>query len=208
MWGGNDGAVSLLQAEGEDGEDGDEEWKGSRLLTMAGIFDCWEPPAGGEALYTYTIITVDASKDLSFIHHRQVRRTAGSGAAFKHPSANVGREPCLLLISEPNVTTLPARFRSLPRAPSINPHLSTLRGTVGVELLSGWPGPADLPLCLSTWAMHACSASSIPQMIFPHVASERQRRATLPAPCLLTNLAFDALLCRTSAGARLASPVP
>lgn len=40
---------------------------------MAGIFDCWEPPAGGEMLYTYTIITVDASKDVSFIHHRHVR---------------------------------------------------------------------------------------------------------------------------------------
>ncbi|KFQ44947.1 UPF0361 protein C3orf37, partial [Nestor notabilis] len=50
-------------------KEGDEEWRGWRLLTMAGIFDCWEPPAGGEALYTYTIITVDASKDLSFIHH-------------------------------------------------------------------------------------------------------------------------------------------
>ncbi|NXD14000.1 HMCES protein, partial [Nothocercus nigrocapillus] len=49
-------------------EEGDE-WKGWRLLTMAGIFDCWEPPGGGDALYTYTIITVDASKDVSFIHH-------------------------------------------------------------------------------------------------------------------------------------------
>ncbi|XP_065543597.1 abasic site processing protein HMCES isoform X1 [Lathamus discolor] len=57
-------------AAAEEEEEGDEEWKGWRLLTMAGIFDCWEPPAGGEALYTYTIITVDASKDLSFIHHR------------------------------------------------------------------------------------------------------------------------------------------
>ncbi|NXU07558.1 HMCES protein, partial [Buphagus erythrorhynchus] len=56
-----------------------EEWKGWRLLTMAGIFDCWEPPGGGEMLYTYTIITVDASKDVSFIHHRQVR--AGKGVA-------------------------------------------------------------------------------------------------------------------------------
>lgn len=46
---------------------------------MAGIFDCWEPPSGGEKLYTYTIITVDASKDVSFIHHRQVR--AGKGVA-------------------------------------------------------------------------------------------------------------------------------
>ncbi|NXO82813.1 HMCES protein, partial [Sitta europaea] len=59
--------------------EGDEEWKGWRLLTMAGIFDCWEPPGGGETLYTYTIITVDASKDVSFIHHRQVR--AGEGVA-------------------------------------------------------------------------------------------------------------------------------
>jgi len=70
-----DGA-SLLQAEGKEE---DEEWRGWRLLTMAGIFDCWEPPAGGEVLYTYTIITVDASKDVSFIHHRQVR--AGREAA-------------------------------------------------------------------------------------------------------------------------------
>ncbi|NXB41872.1 HMCES protein, partial [Leucopsar rothschildi] len=59
--------------------EGDGEWKGWRLLTMAGIFDCWEPPGGGEMLYTYTIITVDASKDVSFIHHRQVR--AGKGVA-------------------------------------------------------------------------------------------------------------------------------
>ncbi|NXB31592.1 HMCES protein, partial [Eulacestoma nigropectus] len=61
------------------GTEGNEEWKGWRLLTMAGIFDCWEPPWGGEMLYTYTIITVDASKDVSFIHHRQV--TAGKGVA-------------------------------------------------------------------------------------------------------------------------------
>ncbi|XP_010156491.1 PREDICTED: embryonic stem cell-specific 5-hydroxymethylcytosine-binding protein-like, partial [Eurypyga helias] len=50
-------------------KEGDAEWRGWRLLTMAGIFDCWEPPEGGEVLYTYTIITVDASKDVSFIHH-------------------------------------------------------------------------------------------------------------------------------------------
>ncbi|KFR13975.1 UPF0361 protein C3orf37, partial [Opisthocomus hoazin] len=62
-----------------EGKEEDEEWRGWRLLTMAGIFDCWEPPAGGEVLYTYTIITVDASKDVSFIHHRQVR--AGREAA-------------------------------------------------------------------------------------------------------------------------------
>ncbi|XP_067908452.1 abasic site processing protein HMCES isoform X1 [Heterodontus francisci] len=47
-----------------------EEWKGRRLLTMAGLFDCWRPPSGGEALYTYTIITVDASKAMNWIHDR------------------------------------------------------------------------------------------------------------------------------------------
>ncbi len=40
------------------------------MLTMAGIFDCWEPPNGGETLYSYTIITVDSCKALSDIHHR------------------------------------------------------------------------------------------------------------------------------------------
>lgn len=73
-----DGA-SLLQ---DEGKQGDEEWRGWRLLTMAGIFDCWEPPAGGEKLYTYTIITVDASKDVSFIHHRQVRAVKGSAGQW------------------------------------------------------------------------------------------------------------------------------
>ncbi|KAF1656275.1 Embryonic stem cell-specific 5-hydroxymethylcytosine-binding protein, partial [Aptenodytes patagonicus] len=73
-----------------EGKEGDEEWRGWRLLTMAGIFDCWEPPAGGETLYTYTIITVDASKDVSFIHHRQVR--AGKGAAGRMPAILDGDE--------------------------------------------------------------------------------------------------------------------
>ncbi|NXR27139.1 HMCES protein, partial [Cinclus mexicanus] len=62
---------------------GDEEWKGWRLLTMAGIFDCWEPPGGGEMLYTYTIITVDASKDVSFIHHRMPAILDGDEAIRK-----------------------------------------------------------------------------------------------------------------------------
>ncbi|XP_029773992.1 abasic site processing protein HMCES isoform X2 [Suricata suricatta] len=45
-------------------------WDNWRLLTMAGIFDCWEPPEGGDLLYSYTIITVDACKSLNDIHHR------------------------------------------------------------------------------------------------------------------------------------------
>jgi putative SOS response-associated peptidase YedK len=46
-------------------------WDSWRLLTMAGIFDCWEPPEGGDLLYSYTIITVDSCKALRDIHHRQ-----------------------------------------------------------------------------------------------------------------------------------------
>ncbi|MGH0187964.1 UNVERIFIED_CONTAM: hypothetical protein FKN15_041515 [Acipenser sinensis] len=52
---------------GEEGEDS-EEWRGWRLLTMAGLFDCWTPPGGGEPLYTYTIITVDASRAMDWVH--------------------------------------------------------------------------------------------------------------------------------------------
>ncbi|XP_074770094.1 abasic site processing protein HMCES isoform X4 [Athene noctua] len=67
----------------DEGKEGDEEWRGWRLLTMAGIFDCWEPPSGGEMLYTYTIITVDASKDVSFIHHRMPAILDGDEAIRK-----------------------------------------------------------------------------------------------------------------------------
>ncbi|KAM9758583.1 abasic site processing protein HMCES [Menidia menidia] len=46
------------------------EWDGWRLLTMAGVFDCWTPPDGGEPLYSYSVITVDASPNLQSIHNR------------------------------------------------------------------------------------------------------------------------------------------
>ncbi|XP_020786588.1 abasic site processing protein HMCES [Boleophthalmus pectinirostris] len=46
------------------------EWTGWRLLTMAGLFDCWTPPGGGEPLYTYTVVTVNASSNLEGIHDR------------------------------------------------------------------------------------------------------------------------------------------
>ncbi|XP_068598039.1 abasic site processing protein HMCES isoform X2 [Brachionichthys hirsutus] len=53
-------------------EEGEEpgEWTGWRLLTIAGLFDCWTPPGGGEPLYTYSIITVNASPKLQSIHDR------------------------------------------------------------------------------------------------------------------------------------------
>ncbi|XP_022055909.2 abasic site processing protein HMCES [Acanthochromis polyacanthus] len=46
------------------------EWTGWRLLTMAGLFDCWTPPDGGEPLYSYSVVTVNASQNLQNIHHR------------------------------------------------------------------------------------------------------------------------------------------
>lgn len=48
----------------------DSDWTGWRLLTIAGLFDSWTPPCGGETLYTYTVITVDSSPNLQGIHDR------------------------------------------------------------------------------------------------------------------------------------------
>lgn len=53
-----------------EGEEAAEEWTGWKLLTMAGLFDCWTPPDGGEPLYTYSVITVNASPNLQSIHNR------------------------------------------------------------------------------------------------------------------------------------------
>uniref|UniRef100_A0A3Q2QAU2 Abasic site processing protein HMCES n=1 Tax=Fundulus heteroclitus TaxID=8078 RepID=A0A3Q2QAU2_FUNHE len=50
--------------------EGPAEWTGWRLLTMAGVFDCWTPPGGGEPLYSYSVITVNASPNLQSIHDR------------------------------------------------------------------------------------------------------------------------------------------
>ncbi|XP_016402908.1 embryonic stem cell-specific 5-hydroxymethylcytosine-binding protein-like, partial [Sinocyclocheilus rhinocerous] len=58
---------SLDQAESDQD---DSDWTGWRLLTIAGLFDFWTPPCGGETLYTYTVITVDASPNLQSIHDR------------------------------------------------------------------------------------------------------------------------------------------
>ncbi|XP_078347006.1 abasic site processing protein HMCES-like isoform X2 [Oculina patagonica] len=45
-----------------------------RLLTMAGLFDCWQAPKGsaneGEELFSYTIITVDSCSSLNWLHNR------------------------------------------------------------------------------------------------------------------------------------------
>eukprot|EP00062_Callorhinchus_milii_P006144 gi/632946363/ref/XP_007888521.1/ PREDICTED: embryonic stem cell-specific 5-hydroxymethylcytosine-binding protein [Callorhinchus milii] len=66
-----------------DGEDEPEEWQGWRMLTMAGLFDSWQPPNGGEPLYTYTVITVDASKAMDCVHDRMPAILDGDDAVRK-----------------------------------------------------------------------------------------------------------------------------
>ncbi|XP_077581685.1 abasic site processing protein HMCES [Stigmatopora nigra] len=58
-------------------EESSDDWTGWKLLTMAGVFDCWTPPSGGEPLYTYTVITVNASPNLQGIHDRMPAVLAG-----------------------------------------------------------------------------------------------------------------------------------
>ncbi|TRY94237.1 hypothetical protein DNTS_021995 [Danionella cerebrum] len=61
---------SQQSPQGSTERENDCEWTGWRLLTIAGLFDSWTPPGGGEVLYTYTVITVDAAPDLQSIHDR------------------------------------------------------------------------------------------------------------------------------------------
>ncbi|KAK7808198.1 hypothetical protein U0070_016923 [Myodes glareolus] len=60
--------ISTEKSAGNDASDSPDSkekvWDNWRLLTMAGIFDCWEPPEG-ERLYSYSIITVDSCKGLN-----------------------------------------------------------------------------------------------------------------------------------------------
>ncbi|XP_070177407.1 abasic site processing protein HMCES-like isoform X2 [Littorina saxatilis] len=53
-----------------DAQDEEQEWKGRRLLTMAGVFGVWHPSDGTAPLYSYSVITVDSSPAMSSIHHR------------------------------------------------------------------------------------------------------------------------------------------
>ncbi|CAO2605805.1 Abasic site processing protein HMCES [Lemmus lemmus] len=89
-------------------------WDNWRLLTMAGIFDCWEPPEG-ERLYSYSIITVDSCKGLSDIHSRMPAILDGEEAVSKwldfgevttqealkliHPIDNITFHPVSLVVN-------------------------------------------------------------------------------------------------------------
>lgn len=64
------GLTDVSSGESRKDEEASAEWTGWRLLTIAGLFDCWTPPDGGEPLYTYSVITVNASPNLESIHDR------------------------------------------------------------------------------------------------------------------------------------------
>uniref|UniRef100_A0A8C3X3S1 Abasic site processing protein HMCES n=1 Tax=Catagonus wagneri TaxID=51154 RepID=A0A8C3X3S1_9CETA len=64
-------------------EDWEKVWDNWRLLTMAGIFDCWDPPEGGACLYSYTIITVESCQGLNDIHNRMPAILDGEEAVSK-----------------------------------------------------------------------------------------------------------------------------
>lgn len=96
-------------------EDWEQAWDNWRLLTMAGIFDCWEPPEGGDPLYSYTIITVDSCQGLNDIHSRMPAILDGDEAVSKwldfgevsteealkliHPTENITFHPVSSVVS-------------------------------------------------------------------------------------------------------------
>ncbi|XP_026162755.1 abasic site processing protein HMCES isoform X2 [Mastacembelus armatus] len=82
------------------------EWTGWRLLTMAGLFDCWNPPGGGEPLYSYSVITVNASPNLQSIHDRMPAILDGEEEVRKW--LNYGEVKCLdalKLLQSKNILT-------------------------------------------------------------------------------------------------------
>ncbi|KAL3870523.1 hypothetical protein ACJMK2_038578, partial [Sinanodonta woodiana] len=50
--------------------DGNDPKSLPRLLTVAGVFDIWNPRDGSEPVFSYSVITVDASPAMSWIHDR------------------------------------------------------------------------------------------------------------------------------------------
>ncbi|KAM5218939.1 abasic site processing protein HMCES isoform 3-T12 [Hipposideros larvatus] len=103
-------------------EDWEKVWDNWRLLTMAGIFDCWEPPEGGDSLYSFTIITVDSCKGLNDIHHRMPAILDGEEAVSKwldfgevstqealkliHPTENITFHPVSTVVNNSRNNTL------------------------------------------------------------------------------------------------------
>lgn len=48
-------------------EDG---WKGPKPLQIAGLFNTWKNPQDGSIIYSYSVITMESSSAVSWIHER------------------------------------------------------------------------------------------------------------------------------------------
>uniref|UniRef100_A0A8D0PVM5 Abasic site processing protein HMCES n=1 Tax=Sus scrofa TaxID=9823 RepID=A0A8D0PVM5_PIG len=108
-------ALSGSMGAADNPEDWEKVWDNWRLLTMAGIFDCWDPPEGGDCLYSYTIITVESCQGLNDIHHRMPAILDGEEAVSKwldfgevsaqealkliHPTENIAFHPVSTVVN-------------------------------------------------------------------------------------------------------------
>ncbi|XP_065829007.1 abasic site processing protein HMCES-like [Oscarella lobularis] len=66
--------------------DAEEKRITSRILTMAGVYDRWTPPKAMESqepIYSYSIITVEASKSIGWLHDRMPAILDGEDAIEK-----------------------------------------------------------------------------------------------------------------------------
>ncbi|KAB0370556.1 hypothetical protein FD755_016965 [Muntiacus reevesi] len=95
-------------------EDWEKVWDNWRPL-IAGIFDCWEPPEGGDCLYSYSIITVDSCKVMTDIHNRMPAILDGEETVSKwldfgevsaqealkliHPTENIAFHPVSSMVN-------------------------------------------------------------------------------------------------------------
>ena len=62
--------LQFKSADGKSCEDGDIDKQEHSLIKMAALYDKWYSPDSEDPLYTYSIITVNASENLKWLHHR------------------------------------------------------------------------------------------------------------------------------------------
>lgn len=84
-----------------------EGWLGPRLLTMAGVFNIWNNPQDNSELYSYSIITLEASPAVNMVHERMPAILDGHEAIKNWLDfENVSMESALKLIQPLNNLTM------------------------------------------------------------------------------------------------------
>ncbi|XP_033643283.1 abasic site processing protein HMCES-like [Asterias rubens] len=129
------------------------EWKGHRLVTMAGLFDCWYPPQGGEPLYSYTVITLASSESMSWLHHRMPAILDGDEAVKSWLDyGTVPIKKALELMNvEPSLTSHPvsmnvnnSRYKASDCIIPINLD-KPVKETASSKLMSSWLSKGSTP---------------------------------------------------------------